>query len=361
MTSADVSGLLTLLEEIHAAPDLTVFGDRLVRVITRVVPADVAMTREINSRTRSLDVTATTSPEALTRVDRRHAFELLTRGSPLLAAYRQGRGSAVKITDFLTQRQFRRTALYNELFRGRQGEYQLAKGLPGSPGVIRSLSLHRDRRDFSESDRLILNRLKTHFVHAYQNAADREKLRLELELLQRGVDALGSGLIALGASGTISSMTSLAARWLARYFGERALRSDRLPAALQAWLGWPGRSTHPLSVVRPPFVMRRDEAELMIRGVPGPAGTLILLLEERRVAPDPTTLRTLGLTPRETEVLAWLTQGKTDFEIASILAMSPRTVSKHLERIYAKLGVENRTTAAARGLETARHAAPSRP
>src|SRR5688572_33408766 len=103
----------------YAAPDLVAFGNRLVGAITRVVPAELAMIREINSGTRSLDVGATTSPEALTGVDRRHAFQLLTRGSPLLAAYRQGRGSAVKITDFLTQRQFRHTALYNELYRGR--------------------------------------------------------------------------------------------------------------------------------------------------------------------------------------------------------------------------------------------------
>lgn len=359
MTSADADALLSLLGEMYAAPDLAAFGNRLVGAITRVVPADLAMIREINSTTRSVDVNATTSPEALAGVDRRHAFQLVTRGSPLLASYRQGRGSAIKITDFLTQRQFRRTALYNEFYRGRQGEYQLTKGLPGSPGVVRSLSLLRDGRDFSEADRLVLNRLKTHFVRAYQSAADKEKLRGELDLLRRGVDALESGLIAVSASGTVSSMTSLARRWLVRYFGERALRSDRLPAAVQAWLGWTGRSTRPLVVVRSPFVIRGDGAELVIRVVPG-AG-LILLLEERRLETAVDALRTLGLSPRETEVLAWLTQGKTNFEIARILVISPRTVSKHLEKVYAKLGVENRTAAAARGLETARHAEPSRP
>jgi DNA-binding CsgD family transcriptional regulator len=361
VTSADAHVLLSLLEEMYAAPDLAAFGNRLVGAITRVVPAELAMIREINSGTRSIDVKASTAPEALAGVDRRHAFQLLTRGSPLLASYRQGRGSAIKITDFLTQRQFRHTALYSEFYRGRQGEYQLTKGLPGSPGVIRSLSFLRDRRDFSEPDRLILNRLKTHFIRAYQSAADKEKLRLELDLLQRGLDALESGLIAVSASGTVSSMTSLASRWLTRYFGERALRSDRLPAALQAWLGWSRRSTHSLAVVRSPFVIRGDGGELGIRVVPGAGGSLILLLEERRLVPAVDALRPLGLSSRETEVLAWLTQGKTNIEIASILAISSRTVSKHLEKVYAKLGVENRTAAAARGLETARHAEPSRP
>lgn len=55
----------------------------------------------------------------------------------------------------------------------------------------------------------------------------------------------------------------------------------------------------------------------------------------------------LGLTTREGEVLAWLSKGKTNRDIAQILGLSPRTVDKHLEQIYAKLGVENRTAAAA--------------
>ena len=53
-----------------------------------------------------------------------------------------------------------------------------------------------------------------------------------------------------------------------------------------------------------------------------------------------------NLTEREAEVLAWIANGKSNKEIAAILDMSPRTVNKHLDRIFAKLGVENRTAAA---------------
>ena len=45
--------------------------------------------------------------------------------------------------------------------------------------------------------------------------------------------------------------------------------------------------------------------------------------------------------------LSWLSKGKTNRDIAQILGLSPRTVDKHLEQIYSKLGVENRTAAAA--------------
>jgi DNA-binding CsgD family transcriptional regulator len=56
---------------------------------------------------------------------------------------------------------------------------------------------------------------------------------------------------------------------------------------------------------------------------------------------------TTALTPREAEVLSWLAKGKTNRDIADILGMSPRTVNKHLEHIYEKLGVETRTAAVA--------------
>jgi DNA-binding CsgD family transcriptional regulator len=57
-----------------------------------------------------------------------------------------------------------------------------------------------------------------------------------------------------------------------------------------------------------------------------------------------------ALTDREREVLQWLSSGKTDRDIAQILAISPRTVHKHLQRIYEKLGVETRTAAVMRAL-----------
>ena len=52
-----------------------------------------------------------------------------------------------------------------------------------------------------------------------------------------------------------------------------------------------------------------------------------------------------GLSKRESEVLNWVAQGKTNRKIGSILEISPRTVSKHLEHIFYKLGVESRTAA----------------
>ena len=63
-------------------------------------------------------------------------------------------------------------------------------------------------------------------------------------------------------------------------------------------------------------------------------------------------LDSLGLTRRETEVLTWITQGKTNYEIGVILGAGTRTICKHVQRILNKLNVENRTAAAAIAIRT---------
>ncbi len=70
---------------------------------------------------------------------------------------------------------------------------------------------------------------------------------------------------------------------------------------------------------------------------------------------QPAAAADMPLTAREREVLHWLSGGKTDRDIATILGISPRTVHKHLQRIYEKLGVETRTAAVVRCLNEATH------
>lgn len=71
-------------------------------------------------------------------------------------------------------------------------------------------------------------------------------------------------------------------------------------------------------------------------------------------APPPAGAATASLTAREAEVVRWVAAGKTNRDIAAIVGARPRTVEKHLERIYAKLGVETRTAAAMRWLASGR-------
>ena len=76
------------------------------------------------------------------------------------------------------------------------------------------------------------------------------------------------------------------------------------------------------------------------------AETNLFFLEREKKVPDAAELRKFGLSKRESEVLAWVAQGKTNGEIATILNLNLGTVKKHVEHIFAKLGVETRIAAA---------------
>ena len=98
-----------------------------------------------------------------------------------------------------------------------------------------------------------------------------------------------------------------------------------------------------------------EQLRLQYMGKLGPNEFLLRLAKESSTDLPVEFSSELGLTTREGEVLAWLSKGKTNRDIAQILGLSPRTVDKHLEQIYAKLGVENRTAAAAIATKTSRH------
>ena len=83
-----------------------------------------------------------------------------------------------------------------------------------------------------------------------------------------------------------------------------------------------------------------------IVGIHSNGDWLIRLVDGERLTGAALLKSKLDLTERESEVLFWIANGKTNREAAEILSMSPRTVNKHLEMIFPKLGVENRTAAA---------------
>jgi len=86
----------------------------------------------------------------------------------------------------------------------------------------------------------------------------------------------------------------------------------------------------------------------------GPDELLFRLTEVNESADEELLQRSLELTSREAQVLLWISRGKSNREIGEILNISPRTVNKHLEQVFVKLGVENRASAAARAVSCLR-------
>jgi DNA-binding response OmpR family regulator/DNA-binding CsgD family transcriptional regulator len=83
----------------------------------------------------------------------------------------------------------------------------------------------------------------------------------------------------------------------------------------------------------------------------GPNEWLFRLTETAVVVEEEVLQRTLAISSRESEVLLWVSRGKSNREIGEILTISPRTVDKHIAQIFAKLGVANRASAAARAVK----------
>jgi len=227
-------------------------------------------------------------------------------------------------------------------------------GLPApSPRVV-GVALNRSGLDFSERDRLLLSALRPHIVQALRNAESFSQMRGEVALVLQGLEEIGRGIVLLGPDGGIRSATRLARQWLTTYFGHRAERAKRLPDALERWVRFQGTTVNGSGDVlsaRKPLIVEGEDRRLVVRLIPASGGGL-LLLEQRHTAPTPASFESLGLSRREAEVLAWVAQGKTDAVIGTIPSLSSRTVAKHLEHIYQRLGVENRSAAVAHALTT---------
>ena len=96
-----------------------------------------------------------------------------------------------------------------------------------------------------------------------------------------------------------------------------------------------------------------------LAAAPGEGGDWLIVMQETSDAAVLEALvQSFGLTAREAEVLYWVVKGKTNRDIGDILGASPATVKKHLERVYAKLGVETRTAAAGMAMTRIRQLHP---
>jgi DNA-binding CsgD family transcriptional regulator len=162
-------------------------------------------------------------------------------------------GRPLRFSDVVTPAELHATDLYRELYGPIGLEYQIAFTLPASSGMILGVALSRRERDFSDTERDVLEIARPHLIQAYNNA----------------------------------------------------MRHSRALAAADA-------------------------------------GTAAI------AEPEIAEMIALGLTAREAEILRLASAGRSDREIAGTLEISHRTVQKHLQRCYAKLGVRDRSQAAAR-------------
>ena len=181
----------------------------------------------------------------------------------------------------------------------------------------------------------MLARIRVHLANARLTQSARAAL-----------DVSGRYLLAVNGQGSVLWATPQAQKLLSTTLTADSNDEFALPDTMPQWLEQmqKGKAATKAASLAP--FPANDTLRLQYMGKLGPNEFLLRLAKDTAETPAEFSSE-LGLTAREGEVLSWLSKGKTNRDIAQILGLSPRTVDKHLEQIYSKLGVENRTAAAA--------------
>ena len=184
----------------------------------------------------------------------------------------------------------------------------------------------------------LLARIRVHLANARIAAGSRAAL-----------DAAGRFLIATDGRGRLLWCTPKAKQLLAELFpgqdgtGLTASVVQQLTLLRQQGAPPPARSV---------LESGGRRVEISFLSSTGPDELLFRLTESSTLPDEQQLQERLALTAREAQVLLWISRGKSNREIGEILDISPRTVNKHLEQVFVKLGVENRAAAAARAVRS---------
>ena len=253
-------------------------------------------------------------------------------------------------SDFVTLSDFHKTSLFNEFYRHFGGETQVLSAKRLAPELLITCSLHRQKIDFNDRECEVLRLITPHLKAAFINARFLNRIDAERRYLDR---AVAKGVVAMDEAGAVIFTSQLAEQWLKKYFGETW--GGAMPAAVRDYVEAYRTTSTGSDYFRPaePLIVSGSTEELKITVTfDTREREMLVFLEERR----PHTVgdfECAGVTRREAEILYWIGRGKTDPEIARLLSISPRTVQKHIEHIFTKMGVETRTAAVMTALEAA--------
>jgi DNA-binding CsgD family transcriptional regulator len=357
LETRDFQAILRFLEGVYAVADADAFAAYVTRELSTVVRCDLASYNEFNHKRRRIQWVLHGADKLVT--DARQIFVDRIHENPVVMHnYSRRESLPVKTTDFISQREFRRRGTYTDFYGPMRLDHVMVAKLPSDPFFSVAIAALRSGPDFTEHERQMLALLQPHLIQAYRNAEFLADHQRELTLLRQGIDELGFGLIVLAAGGQVRAISMQARLWLAAYFGATEHRLARLPNALEAWVRRqvaPAAAASETPAPHAPLIVEREGKRLIARVLPQPEQSLIVL-EEHKIALQPADLRTLGLSPREADVLVWVALGKTNGDTGVILGISPRTVQHTLERIYGKLGVHTRAAATARAVRAAQTA-----
>lgn len=366
LKSADIQQMQHYIHELYTLCDLETLATKVISVLPEVVASDLVVWSPANfSQHRILPaVIKDLDSLALEEVEQtayHHFYE-----HPLARHYVETHDArAYKISDFLSSSELHQLeGLYHGFLRLVDAEEQMIVVLPTASTDTLDISfqhatdiviaLHRPKRNFTERDRLVLNLLQPHLLQAYKNAIAVSRMQHELAQLHKVQEHLG--MITLAINGRVQTMTQKAWELLTRYFHDTWSPSFHLPELLQHWVNYQISlfNCDDVTQLRAPLQIEQEKTCLILRlSCDRSQAQCFLMLEEQPSSRfSPKVLEMLGLTKREAEVLFWGANDKSTKEIASILGCREKTVEKHFEHIYEKLGVQTRMAAIMKALTT---------
>jgi DNA-binding CsgD family transcriptional regulator len=332
LSQQEASALLAFVSELRALDDPMPFPPRLIARLHALIAAPFVSYSELDPLERGsiLQVWHWVDGE-----------DLVTRGNQVwpgperelwwslrpthpACGYRTSSGdwtTALKVSDFVTLREFRRTPIYDAFYRGNT-DHWLDVGLPPEPRRTRLFIFTRfNQADFDERDRLVAALLQPHLARRAEEAEAALSAAEALGEIEDGSIDEARRVVLCSGSGVIEFASASSRALLQRYLG---LDNGRVPGSILA---------------RRKLTVRAGDRSLHIRIAR--TGNLHLLMLEERDA------RVERLSAREREILDHVLLGRTNDAIALHLGIARATVAKHLEHAYRKLGVQNRTAAAA--------------
>ena len=269
-------------------------------------------------------------------------FTALAHENPLISRFqRTGDGRPYRISDMIDRKTFHATALYKEFYRPMGIESQVAFSLPSRSPLLVGLALTREHEDFSDREVQLLALARPHLMQAYRNAELWGARAAMLAALEEGLDTLGRHAVVIDADGRVEFSTAGAQRLL----DDTSVAGRGLPEEVRTWI-----SEHrgPRSAGEP-FVLQGAAGDVLMRLLPSRREDRreVLLLEAGAGQMSVAALRGLGLTARQAETLRCVALGLSPSQAAAQMGIARRTVDKHLQQIYPKLGASSLSQATA--------------
>jgi DNA-binding CsgD family transcriptional regulator len=344
LKTSDLTALAPFIRRIYASDNVASFVHGSVQGLRNLLPSSHASYNDIDLPTGTSQWFCD-GPAHFAGID--SALALYAHEHPIIMHYAGSRdGSALKISDFLSETAFRRLGLYADLYRHLDVRYQIAVRLPSRPGSVIDVALSRNERDYTERERVILNALRPHLARASECAVAMERAGGYAGDVLRGLYSLNYHVLVVHHDGKVGWHSPGAERILDPYFG--AAR-ERFSDFVRRRVAEQERRLAAFDDVPPPVepqMVRANSGALLVYVVPGDRAATVIV-RERRECED---LRRVGLSQREAAILDMIARGLTNRQIGEQLAISWRTVGKHVEHICAKLRVKSRGAAVAAAL-----------